>query len=150
MVFPTFFNLILNFAIRSSWSESQSCFCWLYRTSMCCIFTSSTYFVSHASPSPWLSFIVDTCWRFSFTFYGHLLIHFPIQCVFRLFSPLVIVVGLCTISDSEVIFHLFWDDAIPEKNAFKELMDWNIFRWIIFSFVCFCSQNMYVCSDGVL
>ena len=38
MVFPTFFNLILNFAKRCSWSEpsivsSQSCFCWRYRTS---------------------------------------------------------------------------------------------------------------------
>ena len=37
MVFPTFFNLSLNFAIRSSWSEPQSApglfFCWLYRAS---------------------------------------------------------------------------------------------------------------------
>ena len=34
MVFPTFFNLSLNLAIRSSWSESQSaCFCWLYKAS---------------------------------------------------------------------------------------------------------------------
>ena len=36
MVFPTFFNLSLNLAIRSSWSEPQSapgCFCWLYRDS---------------------------------------------------------------------------------------------------------------------
>ena len=36
MVFPTFFNLSLNLAIRSSWSElvsSWSCFCWLYRAS---------------------------------------------------------------------------------------------------------------------
>ena len=35
--FPTFFNLSLNFAIRSSWSEPQSApqsyFCWLYRAS---------------------------------------------------------------------------------------------------------------------
>ena len=34
MVFPTFFNLSLNLAIRSSWSEPQSApglFCWLYR-----------------------------------------------------------------------------------------------------------------------
>ena len=34
MVFPTFFNLSLNLAIRSSWTQpvsSQSCFCWLYR-----------------------------------------------------------------------------------------------------------------------
>ena len=36
MVFPTFFNLSLNLAIRSSWSEpvsSWSCFFWLYRAS---------------------------------------------------------------------------------------------------------------------
>ena len=36
VVFPTFFNLSLNFAVRTSWSEpvsSQSCFCWLYRAS---------------------------------------------------------------------------------------------------------------------
>ena len=37
MVFPTFFNLSLNLAIRNSWSEPQStqwsCFCWLYRVS---------------------------------------------------------------------------------------------------------------------
>ena len=36
VVFPTFFNLSLNMAIRSSWSEpvsSRSCFCWLYRAS---------------------------------------------------------------------------------------------------------------------
>ena len=37
MVFPNFFNLSLNFAIRSSWSEPQSApglgFCLLYRTS---------------------------------------------------------------------------------------------------------------------
>ena len=33
MVSPTFFNLSQNFAIRSSWSEPQSCFCWLYRAS---------------------------------------------------------------------------------------------------------------------
>ena len=35
VVFPTFFNLSLNFAIRSSWSEPQSApsFCWLYRAS---------------------------------------------------------------------------------------------------------------------
>ena len=36
VVFPAFFNLSLNFAVRSSWSEpvsSQSCFCWLYRAS---------------------------------------------------------------------------------------------------------------------
>ena len=38
VVFPTFFNLILNFAIRSSWSDSVSswsCFYWLYRASPC-------------------------------------------------------------------------------------------------------------------
>ena len=37
MVFPTFFNLTLNLAVRSSWSEPQSapgCFCWLYRASL--------------------------------------------------------------------------------------------------------------------
>ena len=37
VVFPTFFNLSLNFAIRSSWSEpvsSWSCLCWLYRASL--------------------------------------------------------------------------------------------------------------------
>ena len=36
VVFPTFFNLSLNLARRSSWSEPQSApvlFCWLYRTS---------------------------------------------------------------------------------------------------------------------
>ena len=36
MVFPNFFNLSLNLAIRSSWSEPQSAlslFCWLYRVS---------------------------------------------------------------------------------------------------------------------
>ena len=37
MVFPSFFNLSLNFAVRSLWSEPQSapslCFCWLYRAS---------------------------------------------------------------------------------------------------------------------
>ena len=38
MVFPTFFDLSPNLAIRNSWSEpqsvsSQSCFCWLYRAS---------------------------------------------------------------------------------------------------------------------
>ena len=36
VVFPTFFLLILNLAIRSSWFESvisRSCFCWLYRAS---------------------------------------------------------------------------------------------------------------------
>ena len=39
VVFPAFFNLSLNLAIRSSWSEPQStpglrsCFCWLYRAS---------------------------------------------------------------------------------------------------------------------
>ena len=37
MVFNTFFNLSLNFAIRSSWSEPQSapqsCFCGLYKAS---------------------------------------------------------------------------------------------------------------------
>ena len=37
VVFPTFFNLSLNLAIRSSWSESQSAhglvFFWLYRAS---------------------------------------------------------------------------------------------------------------------
>ena len=39
VVFPTFFNLSLNLAIRSSWSEPQSApglvFCWLYRASPC-------------------------------------------------------------------------------------------------------------------
>ena len=36
MVFPTFFNLSLNFTVSSSWSEPQSAtgqFCWLYRAS---------------------------------------------------------------------------------------------------------------------
>ena len=36
VVFPIFFNLSLNFAIRSSWWEPQSawsCFCWMYRAS---------------------------------------------------------------------------------------------------------------------
>ena len=36
VVFSTSFNLSLNLAIRSSWSEpvsTQSCFCWLYRAS---------------------------------------------------------------------------------------------------------------------
>ena len=36
VVFPTFFNLSLNLAIRSSWSwpvSSRSCFCWPYRAS---------------------------------------------------------------------------------------------------------------------
>ena len=38
VVFPTFFNLNLNFALRSLWSEPQSApglffFCWLYRAS---------------------------------------------------------------------------------------------------------------------
>ena len=35
MVFPTFFNLSLNLATRTSWSEPQSApnFCWLCRTS---------------------------------------------------------------------------------------------------------------------
>ena len=36
MVFLTFFNLSVNFAIRNSWSEPQSAlsyFCWLYRAS---------------------------------------------------------------------------------------------------------------------
>ena len=37
MVFSTFFNLSLNLAIKSSWSEAQSApglvFCWLYRAS---------------------------------------------------------------------------------------------------------------------
>ena len=36
MVFPPFFKLSLNFAVRSSWSEpvsSRSCFYWLYRAS---------------------------------------------------------------------------------------------------------------------
>ena len=36
VVFPTFFNLSLNLAIRCSWSEPVSfwsCFCWLYRVS---------------------------------------------------------------------------------------------------------------------
>ena len=37
MVFPTFFNLSLNFKVRSSWPEpmvsSRSCSCWLHRAS---------------------------------------------------------------------------------------------------------------------
>ena len=51
MVFPTFFNLSLNLAIRSSWIESVSsgCFCWLHCFSIsgCREFNQSGFGIDH-------------------------------------------------------------------------------------------------------